>query len=630
MRKKLAALLALCLTLSLTTLPAWAELSLEDGRELLQTYYVQEISEDILNRDTLDEILDGLGDPYTFHMTGEEYKRFQDRVNGETLVGVGLALSVEVSKTDEGVLITTVLPKSPAEQAGLVAGDRIMAVNGQTVQQGDDLSKVLRGEAGTEVVLDVLKKTDQTRQTLTLVRQEVHVPTASYELIRDAGWMELLSFGLDTTDIMEEAMNSMQEQAALWVVDLRENLGGLSQAGANASALFTDSRPMFYFRNRQGNVFLVTAKPDLLRSQDKPLMILTSPQTASAAECFTATARDYRLGITLGQRSYGKGIAQTVFDRDTHPDMFEDDCLKVTTYQLYSPDGTTTHKLGVIPTLLLSPKHTQAVAELLSTAKPKSSIDHMRLDLAGYHFYINMPMAQSKAYQSAMAELMEALPPSAQLSVGMGGEEWVHVTASSMADKMGLDVDFRTFSDVESSKYRREIDTLAVYDLIGGAGNSTFQPEKLLTRAEVCAMLTNALALPIPKDGPAFTDVPHNAWYADAVSAAVSAGLMAGCGDGTFRPDDTITYEELVTMVSGAAVYGNLLIARLNERDPYIDELGDCLNYPKWAQRSARNLNLMHVMLKGAEPTQQVTREMAAALMCRTMERIKLIWPDGQ
>ena len=245
MRKKLAALLALCLTLSLTTLPAWAELSLEDGKELLQTYYVHEIPEDVLNRDTLEEILDGLGDPYTFYMTGEEYKRFQDQVNGETLVGVGLALSMEASKTEEGILITTVLPKSPAEQAGLVAGDRIMAVNGQTVHQGDDLSGVLRGEAGTEVVLDVLKKVSQSRQTITLVRQEVHVPTASYELVQDAGWMDLLSFGLDTTDIMEEAMDSMQEQAALWVVDLRENLGGLSQAGANASALFTESRPMF-------------------------------------------------------------------------------------------------------------------------------------------------------------------------------------------------------------------------------------------------------------------------------------------------------------------------------------------------------------------------------------------------
>lgn len=629
MRKKLAALLAVCLTLSLTTLPAWAELSLEDGRELLQTYYVQEIPEDVLNRDTLEEILDGLGDPYTFHMTGEEYKHFQDQVNGETLVGVGLALSMETSKSEEGVLITNVLPKSPAEQAGLAAGDRIMAVNGQTVRQGDDLSVVLRGEAGTEVVLDVLKKAGQTRQTLTLVRQEVHVPTASYELVQDAGWMELLSFGLDTTDIMEEAMTSMRDETALWAVDLRENLGGLSQASANASALFTGRRPMFYFRNRQGNIFLVTAKANPLRSQDKPLMILTSPRTASAAECFTATARDYELGIALGQRSYGKGIAQTVFDRDTHPDMFEDDCLKVTTDQLYSPDGTTTHKLGVIPTLLLAPEHTQAVAELLSTAKPKSSIDHMRLDLAGCYFYINMPMAQREVFRPAMAELMGALPPSAHLSIGTGGTEWMETTASSMADKMGLDVDFRTFSDVEDSKYRREIDTLAVYDLIGGSGNSTFQPEKLLTRAEVCAMLTNALALTIPKDGPAFTDVPSNAWYADAVSAAVSAGLMAGCGDGTFRPNDTITYEELVTMVSGAAVYGNLFISRLNERDPYIDELGDCLDYPKWAQRSARNLNLMHVMLEGAEPTQQVTREMAAALMCRTLERIKLIWPDG-
>lgn len=630
MRKKLAALLALCLTLSLTTVPAWAELSLEDGRQLLQTYYVQEIPEEVLNRPSLEEILDGLGDPYTFYMTGEEYQHFQDEVNGETLVGVGLALSLDASDTKEGVQILSVLPKSPAERAGLQTGDRIITIDGQVVQQGEDFSAMLRGEAGTEVVLEVLKKVDQTRQTISLIRQEVHVPTAAYEPVRDAGWIDVRSFGLDTADVMKEGMTELQEQAALWVVDLRENLGGISQVGAETSALFTDARPMFYFRNRQGHIFSVATQPGMVQSKGKPLMILTSPQTASAAECFAATARDYELGIALGQRSYGKGIAQTVFDRDTYPEMFEDDCLKITTYQLYSPDGTTTHKVGVIPTLLLSEKNTRAVAELLSTAKPRNSIDHLRLDLAGCVFYIDMTMAQSKAFRSAVTDLMSALPPSARLSFGVGGEEWTEVAVSSMAERMGLDVKFRTFSDVENSKYRREIDTLAVYDLISGAGNGTFQPEQLLTRAQVCAMLTNALDLPIPETASAFKDVADDAWYAKAVSAAVSAGLMAGCGDGTFRPNDTITYEELVTMVSGAAVYGNLFIARLNQRDPYIDELGDCLDYAKWAQRSARNLNLMRVKLDGVEPTQQVTREMAAALMCRTMERIKLIWPDGQ
>lgn len=628
MRRKLAALLALCMAFSLTAMPTWAKLSVEDGRNLLQEYYVQEIPEEILNRPTLEEILDGLGDPYTFYMTGEEYNRFQNLVNGETLVGVGLALSLEASEAEQGVLVLSVLPKSPAEQAGLQTGDRIMAVNGQTVRQGDDLTTMLRGEAGTEVVLEVLKKGDQTRQTVTLVRQEVHVPTTTYDSVRDAGWIDVLSFGLDTADVMEEAMTTMQEKAALWVVDLRENLGGISQVGAKASALFTDTRPMFYFRNKQGTVFGVTVQPGMVRAKDKPVMILTNTETASAAECFTATARDYGLGIALGQRSYGKGIAQAVFDRETHPQMFEDDCLKVTTYQLYSPDGTTTHKLGVIPTLLLSEKNTQPVAELLSTAKPRNSIDHLRLQLAGHNFYINMPMAQSAPFRPAMAELMGALPPSARLSLGMGGEEWMDVTASLMADRMGLDVKFRTFSDVEDSPYCREIDTLAVYDLISGVGNGVFRPGQLLTRAEACAMLVNALKLPVPKTGPSFMDVSAKAWYADAVSAAVSAGLMAGCGDGTFRPNDTITYEELVAMVSGAAVYGNLFLARLNERDPYFDELGDCLDYPKWAQRAARNLNLMNVMLDGAEPKQKVTREMAAALMCRTMEEIKLIWPD--
>lgn len=627
MKKKLAALVALCLTLSMTAMPAGAELSLEDGRQLLQTYYVREIPPEILNRPTLGEVLDGLGDPYTFYMTGEEYKGFLDMVNGEKLVGIGVALSTAEDVGENGARIMSVLPKSPAEEAGLQVGDWITAVNGQPVKQIGDMSAVLRGEVGTEVVLDVLKKDSQDRQTVTLTRQEVHVPVTVYKTVRDAGWINVLSFGLDAADVMAEGMDAMKDKAALWVVDLRDNPGGISQISTKASALFTDYRPMLYFRDKPGTIFGVTTQTGVVKSQDKPLMILTNSETASAAECFTATARDYALGISLGQRSFGKGIAQTVFDKNSHPDLFEDDCLKVTTHQLYSPVGTTTHKLGVIPTVLLSEQNTQAAAELMSTAEPGNNTNFVRLELADYFFYIDLTMAQSDKYRAAMTELLGALPPSASLSLG-AGREWQDITASDLAQRMGLKVKFRTFSDVEDSQYRREIDTLAAYDLIEGVGNGTFQPEQLLTRAQVCAMLANALSLPVPKDVPTFTDVSANAWYADAVAAAVSAGLASGCGDGTFRPNDVVTYEELVAFVSGAAVYGNLSIEELNGRDPYVDELGACLDYPKWAHRAVRNLNTMQVLLDGTTPEQPVSREMAAALMCRAMEKIKLIWPE--
>ena len=135
----LPGLLSTALTLSLCALPASA-LETEDTRMLLETYYVDEIPQEILNLDSTEAILEALNDPYTVYMSAEEYQAFLNQVDGETVVGIGVSIQNAV---DDGVQILSILDNSPAQEAGLSAGDRILAVDGVPLTAGMDPSTLI-------------------------------------------------------------------------------------------------------------------------------------------------------------------------------------------------------------------------------------------------------------------------------------------------------------------------------------------------------------------------------------------------------------------------------------------------------------------------------------------------------
>ena len=156
MKKRLASLLALLLTLGLFASPA-AALEVEDARDLLQKYYVDEIPEEILSLESLDQILAALNDPYTVYLSAEEYQSFLSSVNGEAVVGIGVSIQTAF---DSGFRIMSILPDSPALEAGLEAGDRIIAVNGTALTDGSDVRSLIAGEEGTSVTITVIRQAD--------------------------------------------------------------------------------------------------------------------------------------------------------------------------------------------------------------------------------------------------------------------------------------------------------------------------------------------------------------------------------------------------------------------------------------------------------------------------------------
>ena len=585
MKKLISRVLSLCLLLSCAVLPARA-LDLETAKSLLSLYYVDGVPQELLELDSLEEILARLNDPYTVYMDTSDYSSFMETVNGQVVVGIGV--SIENAFYD-GFRIMSILPGSPALEAGLQAGDRLVEVNGEPLTAAVDPRAVISGEAGTEVTVTVDREGERLERTM--VRRAVNIPIVTFELRDGVAYINCLSFGESTAPTFQEAMTQLDEQTAVWLVDLRSNPGGTDRAAALSAGCFTGGGIMLYFQDGEKNLSYTALRPEYADLTDKPAILLLSPHSASGAELFAGAIRDYGAGIAVGQRTFGKGIAQLVFDTSNAEGFAEGEALKITAYRFYSPDGTTNHLVGILPSLVVSQENTEQAALLLRYGEPARAEDYLRLELASYVFYIDLAEAMSIEKRGAFTELLEALPPSAKLFQGTGESKWTEITPAQLARDRRLPLRPRTFQDVQASDFAREIQTLAAYQLLPGAGGS-FRPKEALTREDFCVMAAGVLGLPEGDRG-RFSDVDPSSSSAGPISAMAELGFLSGYQDGSFRPGRVMSCQELVTALSAIAAWTNLSGYDLSQTNLPAGQWLDYYEYAEWAQIPARNLDAL-------------------------------------
>lgn len=620
MKKRIpAAALSLALMFSLAA-PA-AALEVEDARTLLKKYYVDQLPDAALQAKTLDELLRSLNDPYTVYYSAEEYAQFLTSIDGEQLVGIGVSIQ---NAFHDGFELMSVLPNSPALEAGLQPGEKLIAVDGHTLTETDSPANLIAGGEGTPVTI-TLRASDGTVRDVTMVRRKVQIPIVTYEQAGSAGFITCDSFGESTAETVRQAVTELDKDTAVWVMDLRGNPGGTSAAAAGAAGVFLGQEVMVFFRDGSDSYYQTATTALSTDATDKPLIILTGRQSASASELFSAAIRDHRGGITIGQRTYGKGVAQKIYDAEKYPELFDGDALKITTYRFFSPDGATNHLLGIIPTLLVDAQYTEDIAMLLSSPEPERTLGNWKLELCGQRFYLDK--AQCLSQPDALTELLESLPLSAKLSRGMGGGSWMESSPARMAEEFELaGYTPRAFSDVAGHPYADQINTLRTYELVSGGEDGLFHPELELTRAQLAVMLAAALKLSPGEGAPTFTDVAPDAWYAGAVSAMTARGFMSGTGGGTFSPGATLTNQELYTVYSAVAAWASMEGYEWSGKDVSAVQWLDFYNYPEWAQGPARNLRELGLSVDAENPGTVVTRGEAAGLLCTLLENIHILW----
>ena len=620
---------AFCICAMLVT--SAAALSVEDALTLLEERYVNELPAAAYQAKTLDALFAAVGDPYTYYMTAEEYQAFLDGVEDEdSVTGIGAQISYE----ENGILIAAVLPGSGAEDAGLVAGDLIIAVNGEgCVPAGEtDRAKII-GEAGTSVRVTV-KHENGGVQDYTIERRIVPIHNTLVSLKDGVGYIDCDSFGTQTGEYFADGIGKYDDQAHLWIVDLRSNTGGVSAAAVNALGTFSGFGPQLYFRDRSGQILQSYYFDDYLT--EAPAVVLIDPYSASASEIFAGGIRASHAGISVGSRSFGKGVAQVVYDKG-NSSFFDGDAVKLTAYRFYLADGNTTDRIGVIPTLLVPTDCTEEVAQLLSEKEPSSSDGYLRLTLSGWDFYVDLENAQSEAHQTAFAALISALAPDAKIFLG-SSSGWAPITTAMAHTLYTPGTASRWFTDLDGCDYADAINTLSTYELLLGNGDGTFRPDDTMTRAEVCALLAQALGVTTTVSG-YFTDFEDFRWYAGSVNAMASLGLVDGVGDGKFDPYGTMTQEQFFTVMGRLAAFLNCNVSG------YYDGLDeDALNtdaelaaFRSWARGHVKTLSSCLLTNDGQavsmlfdepsalSPREPITRGEAAATMYNVLTKLGIL-----
>ena len=591
-------------------------LSVEEAREILQRSYVDRLPRAAQDASSLDELF-SYTDDYTYYMTGEEYKAFLAGVEGEeSFVGIG----AEILYGEDGIEIVSTLKGGGAEKAGLLAGDVIVAIDGEGCVPGtDEAREKLLGEAGTQVRVTVLRA-DGSKKDITVTRALVVQTNTTVSAEGGVGYIDCGSFGSQTGTYFQDGVRKNDSAVRAWIVDLRGNGGGLTSAAVTALGTFAGKGELAYFVDRGGNA--IPERYDGADLTDKPVIVLMNGGSASASEIFAGGILGTGSGIVIGERSYGKGVAQVVYDGTNCP-YLTDDAVKLTAYRFYCAGGNTSDRVGVVPTLYIPQGRTTAVARLLAGEK-RADGAYLHLVLAGLDFYVDA--AEAKEQTGATEALLRALAPNTVLYWGENGAE-ERVTSAQAREKLGAPQASLDFSDVDRSAYAGEINALAAYRIVFG-DKGAFRPEDTMTRAEVCALLAQALDVYARGEG-YFTDVAKDSWYAPSVNAMASLGLISGVGGGRFAPNATMTQEEFITVLGRLVEFLNLDARAYLDEHPLaiLQPLAQYKGFSPWAIRcvdlltssvtdeDGNAVTMYCTDLARIEPKAPILREQAAAVL---------------
>ena len=628
MKKRLFRLGALCCVAAMTITTTAQALSVEEAYDILQRSYVDKLPRAAQDAKSLDELF-SYTDDYTYYMTAEEYQAFLQGVEGDvSFAGIG----AEITYVPEGIRIVSVLKGGGAEKAGLAAGDIIIAIESESCAPGgaEHRAKLL-GEAGTSVTVTV-RHADGTQADYTVTRALVTQTNTTVSVTGGVGYIDCDSFGTQTGTYFQEGVRGNDSAVRAWIVDLRGNGGGLTSAAVSALGAFSGEGDLIYFVDQDGESTAQSYSGKDLT--DKPAIVLMDSGSASASEIFAGGVLGTGSGIVIGTRSYGKGVAQVLYDESNCP-YLHGDAVKVTAYRFYCAGGNTTDRIGVIPTLFLPQAQAAAAARLLSGEKTKDG-EYLHLVLNGCDFYIDIPAAKENS-STALEAILTALTPSAVLYWGENGGETA-LTPAQAREKCGFAAaSALDFIDVAGSEYAGEINALAVSRIVFG-NQGKFRPSDTMTRAEVCALLAQALDLYWLADG-YFTDVAKESWYAPSVNAMAAIGLVSGVGGGKFDPNATMTQEEFITVLGNLVEFVNLDARAFLDKKPLaiLQPLPKYKGFSPWAIRSVELLtnsvfdedgnavNLYCTAFEDIEPKAPILRGQAAAALCRALRTTGVI-----
>lgn len=314
--------------------------------QLIDKYYLykDEVEETDLEEGLYAGYVSGLEDPYSVYYTEEEAQELLESMSGE-YSGVGAVLSQD--NATYAVTITSVYKNSPAEEAGLQAGDIIYQVDDHEIID-EELSEIvtwIRGEEGTEVHIHVLRDGEEIETVP--VRRVIEVSTVEYEMEEDQiGYIRVIEFDKVTTEQFQVALDDLKLQGMKGlVIDLRSNPGGSLDT---VVAMLDEILPEGTIVSMESSTEETTEYTcDGSNEFTKPLTVLINGYSASASEIFAGAVQDHGIGEIVGTKSYGKGVVQNIMG------LGDGTYLKLTIAEYFLPSGRSINKVGITPDVVV-------------------------------------------------------------------------------------------------------------------------------------------------------------------------------------------------------------------------------------------------------------------------------------
>ncbi|MDD2970617.1 MAG: S41 family peptidase [Lachnospiraceae bacterium] len=311
-------------------------------QEAIGSYYMEDTDADTLQEGAYHGMVEALEDPYSTYYSEEELVEVQESSQG-IYYGIGAYIGMD---TDVGMArISKVMPNSPAEADGVLAGDYIYKVEDEYVK-GLTLEEIIakvKGPEGTKVKLTMLRENETDPVELEVTRKQIESPTVTHKTL-DGGisYIQISEFDAVTVDQFTEAMAEEKVSGMNGlIIDLRDNLGGNLSAVNDIARQLLPKGLIVYTEDKYGKREEYTC--DGSREIKVPMVVLVNGNSASASEILAGAVKDYKIGTLLGTTTFGKGIVQRIIS------LSDGSAVKLTVSKYYTPNGNNIHKIGIEP-----------------------------------------------------------------------------------------------------------------------------------------------------------------------------------------------------------------------------------------------------------------------------------------
>lgn len=389
------------------------ELPLDELRTFTEVFakvkndYVEGVNDRKLLENAIRGMLEGL-DPHSAYLDRDAYTELQEGTSGE-FGGLG----IEVGMEDGFVKVIAPIDDTPAERAGIKAGDLIIRLDDTPVKgmSLNDAVNIMRGKPGSEIILTVVRETEEKPLKIVITRDIIKVKSVRSRILEPGyGYLRISHFQthtpedlrLELTKLLEENDNDLKGL----VLDLRNNPGGVLSAAVAVSDLFLDKGLIVYTEGRVNESKLkFNAKPiDML--DNAPIVVLVNAGSASASEIVAGALQDHRRAIIMGQQTFGKGSVQTILP------MPNEAALKLTTARYYTPSGRSIQAAGITPDITIDKLRVENIDDDNNVIKESNLSGHLLNDDQADNPENNATTENEKKDRSLSAtdyELYEAL-----------------------------------------------------------------------------------------------------------------------------------------------------------------------------------------------------------------------------